>query len=266
MTLMRHSPRQNGLVVWAPAKVNLFLEILGKRADGYHEIETLMVRLSLHDTLRLVDDPSGAVRLRCDLPGLSVGPDNLVLRAARLLKEQTTCERGALIGLRKRVPMMAGLAGGSSDAAATLKGLNRLWELNRTDEELASLSAELGSDIPFFFSTPAALCTGRGEKVRPVATATRIDLVLVCPPFGCGTADVYRKVSLTGQSEASDPIVAELEKGDVVGVASRLHNRLEAAAFQVAPALTDWMRAARGTPSAGRLHERQRQHAVCRVP
>src|SRR2546423_3685830 len=108
------SPRMpTRLIVRAPAKVNLFLEVLGKRPDGYHEIATLMVAVSLFDTLEFKEEPSGEVRLECDLPGLSAGPDNLVHRAAVLLRQRTGCERGACIGLRKRIPMAAGLAGGS---------------------------------------------------------------------------------------------------------------------------------------------------------
>src|SRR4051812_46906767 len=115
--------------VRAPAKVNLFLEVLGRRTDGYHELETLMVTVSLYDTLEFREVPSQALSLACDHPSLSCGPDNLVLRAARLLQERQGREKGASIRLRKRIPLAAGLAGGSSDAAATLAGLNVLWRL-----------------------------------------------------------------------------------------------------------------------------------------
>src|SRR6266852_2692378 len=124
------SERQgDGLWIRTPAKVNLFLEVLGKRPDGYHDIDTLMVAISLFDTLRFAPDPDpgGDVVLRCDHSQLSAGPENLVLRAARLLRERTGCARGAIIELVKRIPLAAGLAGGSSDAAATLTGLNQLW-------------------------------------------------------------------------------------------------------------------------------------------
>src|SRR5437764_11553429 len=108
------------VVVWAPAKVNLFLEVLAKRPDGYHDIATLLVAVSLYDTLVCKADDSGAVRLRCSLPDLSTGPDNLVIRAATLLQRHSGCRRGAEIRLVKRIPLAAGLAGGSTDAAATL--------------------------------------------------------------------------------------------------------------------------------------------------
>src|SRR2546423_11272131 len=119
--------RRNGaVVVRAPAKVNLFLEVLARRPDGYHEIATLLVAVSLYDTLEFQEDPSGAVRLHCDVPELTTGPDNLVLKAAALLRQRTGCARGADIRLTKRIPLAAGLAGGSTDCAAALAGPDRL--------------------------------------------------------------------------------------------------------------------------------------------
>src|SRR5437763_1060743 len=159
----------DGVVVWAPAKVNLYLEVLAKRADLYHEIATLMVAVSLYDTLEFKEESSGAIQLHCDHPELTTGPENLIFRAAVLLQQRTGCRRGVHIRLTKRIPLAAGLAGGSTDAAATLAGLNELWQLGVGKTELASLGARLGSDVPFFFDTPAAWCTGRGEVVTPLA-------------------------------------------------------------------------------------------------
>src|SRR5947209_827864 len=166
------------VAAWAPAKVNLFLEVLGKRPDGYHEIATLLTAVDLYDSLALDADDSGNLSLTCDVPGLSCGPDNLILQAAALLKARTGCPQGAAIKLTKRIPWAAGLGGGSSDAAAALAGLNALWELGLTTPQLAALGAEIGSDVPFFFHTPAAWCTGRGEVVTPVPLARPVDLVL----------------------------------------------------------------------------------------
>src|SRR5438552_1098782 len=153
------------LVVWAPAKVNLFLEVLGKRPDGYHEIATLMAAVGLYDTLVFKEEPSGEVRLRSSNSDLSTGPENLVLRAVELVRQHTGSKRGVAIRLIKRIPLAAGLAGGSTDAAATLAGLNQLWRLGLETKDLAGLAAQLGSDVPFFFAAPAAWCTGRGEQV-----------------------------------------------------------------------------------------------------
>jgi 4-diphosphocytidyl-2-C-methyl-D-erythritol kinase len=128
------------VVVWAPAKVNLFLEVLGKRSDGYHAIATLMVAVRRFDTLWFKEDPSGSLHLRCNRSDLSTGPDNLVLRAAELLRQRTGCTRGCRIQLTKRIPQAAGLAGGSTDAAATLLGLNRLWQLGQPGARAAATS------------------------------------------------------------------------------------------------------------------------------
>ena len=230
---MRLATFADGVAILAPAKVNLHLEVLGKRPDGYHEIATLMVAIRLSDILGFTaaDD----LRLQCNRPDLSTGPDNLVVRAARLLQERTGCTRGARIRLVKRIPMAAGLAGGSTDAAATLLGLNRLWDLGLTRDELAKLGGELGSDIPFFFQPPAAWCTGRGEIVTPLPTGRRLDLVLLCPAFGCPTAQVYRNVTVPAQPRSGDPICRALGEGNIEELGRLLHNRLQPAAEKLAP-------------------------------
>src|SRR5439155_11065908 len=171
----------DAVVVWAPAKVNLFLEVLAKRADGYHEIATLMVAVSLYDRLEFKEDATGKISLTSDEAELDCGPDNLVCRAARLLQERTGCPRGAAVTLGKQIPLAAGLGGGSSDAAATLAGLNELWQLGLPPAQLGALSAQIGSDVAFFFAAPAAWCTGRGEKVSPLPPPPTLWFVLVCP-------------------------------------------------------------------------------------
>jgi 4-diphosphocytidyl-2-C-methyl-D-erythritol kinase len=225
----------DAVVVWAPAKVNLFLEVLAKRADGYHEIATLMVTVSLYDTLEFKEEASGDVRLQSDHPNLSTGPDNLVCRAADLLRQRRGVRRGARIRLTKRIPLAAGLAGGSSDAAATLAGLNRLWGLGLADGELAALGADLGSDVPFFFSAPAAWCTGRGEQVTAVPLGRPLDLVLACPPAGLSTAEVYRNVRVPDRPETGADLHDAAAAGDVQALGQRLHNRLQAAAERLCP-------------------------------
>src|SRR5207302_2535110 len=127
------------------------------------------------------DGAAGQVELVCTDPALATLPDNLVVRAARLLQERTGCTRGCRIRLVKRIPMAAGLAGGSTDAAATLLGLNQLWQLGLSTADLAKLGGEIGSDIPFFFYTPAAWCTGRGEIVTPLELPIPLHFVLLCP-------------------------------------------------------------------------------------
>jgi 4-diphosphocytidyl-2-C-methyl-D-erythritol kinase len=230
------------LVVWAPAKVNLHLEILGKRPDGYHQLETLMAAVSLCDTLVFQDDPSGQLRLTCSRQDLSVGDDNLVVKAAALLRQAANCRRGARIRLVKRIPMAAGLAGGSSDAAATLAGLNRLWQLGLGTAELASLGAKLGSDVAFFFGGPAAWCTGRGEIVTPVEVGGPLWLVLFCPPFGLGTAEVYRQAEVPAVKAAGAASREALRTGDVERLGRGLHNRLQEAAQRIRPEVASYQR------------------------
>ncbi len=248
------SERQgDGLWIRTPAKVNLFLEVLGKRPDGYHEIATLMVAVSLFDTLRFAPDPGGDVVLRCDHSQLSAGPENLVLRATRLLRERTGCAQGAVIDLVKRIPLAAGLAGGSSDAAATLTALNQLWRLGLTPSELAALGAELGSDIPFFFSLPAAWCTGRGEKVAPAPLKTPLRFVLACLPVGLSTADVYRGVSVPREPRSGEELRRAVEAGNVEEIGRGLFNRLQPVAEELCPPVTEVCGRLQGLRPAGVL-------------
>ena len=219
------------VVVWAPAKVNLFLEVLGKRTDGYHEIATLMVAVRLFDTV--VCRGSSDLTLQCSDKSLPTGADNLVMKAAVLLQARTGCKKGASIRLVKRIPKAAGLAGGSTDAAAALAGLNRLWQTGLTAGELANLGAEIGSDVPFFFQAPAAWCTGRGEIVTPVKLPIPLDFVLLCPSFGLSTAEVYKNVQLPPEPIGGDAITESVGKGDVDSIGRFMHNRLQQAAVKI---------------------------------
>ncbi len=182
------------LAINAHAKVNLTLEVLGQRDDGYHEIVSVMQTVDLHDTLAL--EPSDDIALECNRPEL-VSPDNLVLKAAHLLKEATDQRQGARIVLCKRIPVSAGLGGGSSDAAATLKGLNRLWRLGISAKDLASIGAELGSDVPFLLHGGTAMVQGRGERIRPLPPAELKWLVLLSPAIELPnkTASLYERLS-----------------------------------------------------------------------
>lgn len=165
--------------ILAHAKVNLCLEVLGKRSDGYHEIATVIQAIDLADELTV--DPAETVSLECSVPALS-GPDNLVLRAANLLRQETGSKDGARITLNKMIPLAAGLGGGSSNAAATLVALDRLWSLTLSIEELTEIGAALGSDVPFFLqSNGTALATGRGDHVEPLPGAPQGWAVLLIP-------------------------------------------------------------------------------------
>jgi 4-diphosphocytidyl-2-C-methyl-D-erythritol kinase len=242
----------HGLVVRAPAKVNLFLEVRGQRPDGYHELATLLVAVSLCDTLEFTEErpPSFALQIVTpeelarggDRPRLDGGPDNLVWRAAELLRRRTGHRGGARVRLHKRIPLEAGLAGGSSDAAAALWGLNRLWGLGLSRQELAGLGAELGSDVAFFLAAPpagAAWCTGRGEVVAPLALGRPLWLVLVCPPEGLSTAAVFGALTVPEGPQDGGAIREAAARGDLDGLARGLHNRLQPVAERLCPAVAE---------------------------
>jgi 4-diphosphocytidyl-2-C-methyl-D-erythritol kinase len=235
---MANDQQSGTVVVWAPAKVNLYLEVLGKRPDGYHEIATLLIAISLFDTLTFRADAAGTVVLQGDEPALSMGPDNLIWRAAELLRQRTGTRLGVRIQLRKRIPLAAGLAGGSTDAAAALMGLNQLWRLNLAPDDLAHLGAELGSDVPFFFAQPVAWCTGRGEVVEPLRLGQPLWFVVACPPVGLSTAAVYRNVAVPPVPETGVAIRQAVAEGRVEAIAAALHNRLEEPAQRLCPAIT----------------------------
>jgi 4-diphosphocytidyl-2-C-methyl-D-erythritol kinase len=243
--------RGRAVRVLAPAKVNLFLEVRGRRPDGYHEVATLMVPVGLYDTLELADDPAGADRLECDLPGLDTGPDNLVRRAVDLVRRRTGRFGGVAVRLHKGIPTAAGLAGGSSDAAATLAGLNRLWRLGWDGAELARAGAELGSDVPFFFAAGAAWCTGRGEHVEPLPLGRPLDFVLATPAEGLSTARVFAAVELPDRPLDGEDVRRAARAGDVEGLGRRLFNRLQPPAERLCPAVAELSRRLAGEGPAG---------------
>lgn len=175
----------------APAKINLSFQIKGRRADGFHEIETLMAPLSLADRLTIEVSGEEGLNFSCDEASLSAGEDNLVVRAARLFQKTTKVAGGLKIALEKKIPHGAGLGGGSSDAATTLLGLNELFETRLGQTDLMKLAAEIGSDVPFFVVRSAAVCRGRGEIVAPAKLPGGFQLLLLKPDFGVPTSWAY---------------------------------------------------------------------------
>ena len=173
------------LTVTAPAKVNLHLEVLGLRSDGFHELAMVMQSIDLADCLQFTNTADAQITLSCDDPSLSTGADNLVLKAAELLRARSGFgELGVSMHLEKRIPIGAGLAGGSSDGAAALVGLNALWGLGHPPAALESMAAELGSDMPFCVAGGTQLCFGRGELLEPVAPTTEgLAVLLVKDPL-----------------------------------------------------------------------------------
>ena len=177
----------------APAKINLSLRVLGKRADGFHEIETLMVPLTLADevTARPANEPG--IRLICSDPTLPTGPGNLAYRAAELFYARAALTPALELELTKRIPHGAGLGGGSSDAASVLLSLNEFHDTGLAESELAAWAAELGSDVPFFIYRRPALCRGRGEKIEPAGFSVNLPLLLIKPSFGVPTPWAYTR-------------------------------------------------------------------------
>jgi 4-diphosphocytidyl-2-C-methyl-D-erythritol kinase len=231
--LIRRS--SDAVVALAPAKVNLFLEVTGRRPDGYHGLATLMITVGLFDTVELRETSSPDVSLTCDDPALSVGEDNLVMKAARLVRSRFGITHGVALTLRKRIPMQAGLAGGSSDAAATLAGLNSLWRLGLSSAQLVAMGAELGSDVPFFFHAPSAWCTGRGEVVEPLKLGSPLHLVIACPNVGLSTAAVFKRLRLPEESTPGEPMRRAAISGNIEEIGRLLFNRLEGPAEEMAP-------------------------------
>jgi 4-diphosphocytidyl-2-C-methyl-D-erythritol kinase len=174
----------------AHAKINLSLRVLGKRPDGFHEIESLMAPVDLADEIEIASGGSG-IRLRCSDPSLPAGEENLVVKAALAFCRRTGTPPDFEIALEKRIPHGAGLGGGSSDAAATLKALNDLAGGVCPPDDLIELAATLGSDAPFFLAGGAAKVTGRGERIEPVPFPHRFGVLLVKPPFGVPTPWAY---------------------------------------------------------------------------
>ena len=178
--------------VLAPAKINLSLKILGKRRDGFHGIETLIVPISLCDEMKIAKN-DGGIEFRCDDPSVPTGGDNLAVRAAKVFFTATRIKPAISIELRKRIPHGAGLGGGSSDAASSLLALNELFETRLRREELAKLGEGIGSDVPFFVFQSAAICRGHGELVIPTKLREQLWILLLKPEFSVPTQWAYSR-------------------------------------------------------------------------
>ncbi len=237
----------------SPAKINLYLRIVGQRPDGYHELETVMLPLDFGDEMTFEPREAG-IELVCDDPRLPVDETNLVVRAAKLLGAS-----GAKITLKKRTPLAAGLGGGSSNAATTLLALGR----NESPARLHELAARLGSDINFFLAGGAALCRGRGEIVEPIECRLSAAILLVNPGFGISTKWAYERwaagrarkgaAALTASAPPVSLLVRALAEDDLCGVSRSLYNSLEAASLEKFPVLQLLKEAMRAGGAAGAL-------------
>jgi 4-diphosphocytidyl-2-C-methyl-D-erythritol kinase len=255
--LSRSTNHQNlPRVVRSPAKVNLFLEVLGRRADGFHELATIMVRTDLCDTLWIEDRTDENIELslakspqsgdRIPQSQASAAADfpldetNLITRAARALQKHTGVMRGASIRVRKMIPARAGLGGGSSNAATTLLTLNELWGLSLSLPTLHEIAATLGSDVNFLLSGyRAALCSGRGEQISPVSVNGQYHGLLLVPPTGNSTSEIFNALQLPDEQQSAASLTEQLQLGREVEIPDHCFNRLQSAAQQLNPDVHD---------------------------
>ena len=232
------------LQLQAPCKVNLLLNILGRRPDGFHALETVFLHVPLHDVLSMEAAPGG-VALSCNRADLPVDASNLVHRAATRFMEASRLQVGVRIHLEKNIPLAAGLGGGSSNAAHTLLGLNQLFGNPLPPATLDALAASLGSDVNFFLQDKPALATGRGERVEPLApfgVLSGMAMLLYHPGFGISTAWAYRELArfpsaLNGRPGRARELASLLASGDLGGGMASLYNSLEAPALDKFPVL-----------------------------
>ncbi len=229
------------LVFKTPAKINLGLFILGKRPDGYHDLETLFQMVSLYDTVEL-ESLANRIELVCDDPRVPIDESNLMIRAARRLQE-TVPEKtglGCRMVLKKKIPMGAGLGGGSGNAAGVLRGLNRLWDLKLQTAALSEIAAELGSDIPFFLCAPSALGQGRGERLTALPPPKKFHVILVFPRVSMATAEVYQALNfdLTKNSKNINILREFFSQSNIASLGAHLHNDLEPVVIQRLPVIT----------------------------
>jgi len=226
------------LRLMAPAKINWTLEVLGQRPDGFHNVKTVLQTIDLFDSLEL--ETAAELTLEATGEGLPPPQENLTMRAARLLQERTGYSGGARMRLTKIIPVAAGLGGGSSDAAAALRGRDRLWGLTLPHERLAELAAEVGSDVPFFLRGGTALAEARGERITPLPDAPRTAILVVVPPLAIPekTRRMYSLLNLKDYSDgaASDRFADALRQGRPLRE-SDLYDVFGSLAFQAFPEL-----------------------------
>ncbi|MFW6189837.1 MAG: 4-(cytidine 5'-diphospho)-2-C-methyl-D-erythritol kinase [Planctomycetota bacterium] len=223
------------LRVRVPAKINLYLQVLGRRADGYHEVRTVMQAVDLCDELEVGLRSDRRLELSCTDPDLPTDRRNLVMRAAHRLRERFGQEGGADVRLLKRIPVEGGLGGGSADGALALCALTELWGLDAGREDLEGLAAGLGSDVAFFLHGGTALCTGRGQRVRPLECPGVFHYVLIMPQTAVSTAEAYHAVGggLTSRPDTSTKVVGAVKEAAPGRLGRALRNDLQGVVLEL---------------------------------
>ena len=232
----------------APAKINLSLRILSRRPDGFHELETLMAPITLNDEVEIMHGIGQGIEFTCNDPDLPTGSENLCVKAAEAFRKATGLEHGMAITLMKRIPHGSGLGGGSSNAAAVLRGLNELFDYPLVSEELHQISASLGSDVTFFLNDGPAWCRGRGEILEITESLPQRRMLLIKPPFPVPTAWAYQRYAERKQSSVR-PDQQEVQWLEEI----KLVNDLEPPVFEkflLLPVIKNWLRQQPGVESA----------------
>ncbi len=229
----------DSLVLKSPAKLNLFLKVLNKRADGFHDLETLFERISLFDTIRIkLNSISPKIQIKCNHPHVPIGSKNLVYKVAQMLKEDYKIDQGVHIDIKKNIPVAAGLAGGSSNAATVLIGLNELWKLGLSQRALVSYARKIGSDVAFFlYDSSFAIGTQRGDKIKRVNIKVKLWHVLVLPWIRMYSGEVYgaHNLELTKRTCDVKILLRYLKNNEITKASSCLINDLESAIFRLSP-------------------------------
>jgi 4-diphosphocytidyl-2-C-methyl-D-erythritol kinase len=224
------------LLIKAPAKINLSLDVLHKRPDGYHEVEMVMTTIDLADRVELSLLEQDVIKITSHNRFVPDDQRNLAYQAALLLKERFNVKKGVSITIEKMIPVAAGLAGGSSDAAAALRGLNKLWNLGLSLDELAALGAEIGSDVSFCVYGGTALATGRGERIKELPAPPTCWIVLAKPFIGVSTAEVYRRLNLEGiHHPDTQGMIQAIRGNDFKRVCQNVGNVLEDVTLDLYP-------------------------------
>ena len=227
------------LRVHAHAKINLYLNVVGRREDGYHNLETVFHSIGLHDEVILHERPKTEITVHCDHSDVPSDSRNLAYRAAQSLSDAVGGFGGLEIQIHKRIPVAAGLAGGSANAAAVLYGVNELYALGLSKNVLMKIGAQLGADVPFCLHGGAAFGTGIGDILTPLPALSDVPLVLINPGIAISTADIFKNLDITLTKEKKESIIIKtcIEKGDIVGIGENLYNLLEVPVFSKHPEL-----------------------------
>ena len=213
----------------ALAKINLGLDVVSRREDGYHEVRMVMQTIHLYDRLEISKKETSGIELETNLSYLPVNENNLVYRAGKLLMDEFHIEEGVKVFLNKRIPVAAGMAGGSTDAAAMLYGMNELFELGLSRDELMERGVKIGADVPYCLMRGTALAEGIGEKLTPLAPMVKCPVLIAKPPISVSTKFVYQNLKLDAQTVHPDidRLIADIEEKDLTSIAADMGNVLE---------------------------------------